>query len=295
MLSNVSIVCFASSYLVALVLEISRLFFRLPIRIIVSVGFTVAGLFAQTVYLVLRAYPDTRLSPPLSSWYDWLLLIAWCVVLAYLFMVFRRPQAASGIFMLPLVLALIALATLFRNEEPFPRGQALQVWGMIHGTALLLGAVVVMLGFVAGVMYLVQSFRLKRKLPPRQGLKLPSLEWLQAANKRSLLISSYLLAAGLLAGLVLNLVKGQQGMPWTDPVVWTSGILLVWLVAVLLFESLYKPAQQGRKVAYLTLASFMFLGLVLGMVLIGPSQHASPQRTGDQAPEATVGTDGGRQ
>jgi hypothetical protein len=68
-------------------------------------------------------------------------------------------------------------------------------------------------------------------------------------------------------------------MPWTDPVVWTSGILFVWLIIVLLFEFLYKPAQQGRKVAYLTLASFVFLGLVVGMVLIGPSEHASPQRS----------------
>jgi CDP-diglyceride synthetase len=140
-------------------------------------------------------------------------------------------------------------------------------------------------------MYLVQSHRLKRKLPPRQGLRLPSLEWLQNANKRALMVSSWLLAVGLLAGVAMNVVKGHEGMAWTDPVVWTSGMLFIWLVIILAFESLYKSARQGRKVAYLTLASFVFLALVLGIVLVGPSQHASPQNGG--AVEARQTTSGG--
>lgn len=277
MLANVHIFCFAASYAVALVLEISRLFFRAPVRIIVTLGFSAAGLLAHTVFVAMRATPNPEQPPPLSSWFDWLLLVAWGVAVMYLITVLRRPQAAIGIFMLPVVLLLIGVASLFSRVDPFPRDQALYVWGMIHGVALLLGAVAVMLGLVAGTMYLVQSYRLKHKLPPRQGLRLPSLEWLQGVNRQSLVASSCLLAAGLLAGVVLNLVQQPVGMPWTDPVVWTSGGLFLWLVAVLLFESLYKPAQQGRKVAYLTLASFVFLGLVLAIVLFGPSQHATSE------------------
>jgi len=272
MLSNVHIFCFAASYAVALVLEISRLFFRAPVRIVVAVGFTAAGLLAHTVFVVMRATPHPDQPPPLSSWFDWLLLVAWGVAAMYLVTVLRKPQAAVGIFMLPVVLILIGVASLFSRVAPFPRDY---VWGMVHGVALLLGAVAVMFGMVAGTMYLVQSYRLKHKLPPRQGLRLPSLEWLQRVNRQSLVTSSCLLAAGLLAGVALNLVQQSAGMPWTDPVVWTSGGLFLWLVAVLLFESLYKPAQQGRKVAYLTLASFVFLGLVLGVVLFGSSQHAT--------------------
>jgi ABC-type transport system involved in cytochrome c biogenesis permease subunit len=275
-LSNVHIFCFAASYTVALLLEVSRLFLRAPVRILGTIVFTAAGLLAQTIYIIMRTTSDPRQAPPLSSWFDWLLLVAWGVAAVYLVTKLRRPQAAVGIFTLPLVLVLIGVAALFRHEPPFPRDQALQAWGVIHGTALLLGSVVVMLGFVAGLMYFVQSYRLKHKLPPRQGLKLPSLEWLQQANKLALLISSGLLAVGLVAGTAFNLVKRQQGMPWTDPVILTSGVLFVWLVVVLVFESVYKPARQGRKVAYLTVASFILLGLVLGFVLLGPSQHASP-------------------
>ncbi|MCY2995210.1 MAG: cytochrome c biogenesis protein CcsA [Planctomycetota bacterium] len=278
MLSHVSIFCFAASYTVALIGEVSRLFFRVPVRLLVTSGFTAAGLFAHTVYLVMRSNPEPQQAPPLSSWFDWLLLMAWGVAAVYLLLTLRRPQATVGIFMLPLVLLLIGVASQFRNAEAFPRSQALSVWGIVHGGALLLGAVFVLLGFLAGSMYLVQSYRLKRKLPPRPGFKLPSLEWLQHANRRALVVSSCLLAVGLLAGTVLNLLKRREGMPWTDPVVWTSGILFLWLVAVLLFESLYKPAQQGRKVAYLTLASFLFLALVLSIALFGPSRHATTFR-----------------
>jgi ABC-type uncharacterized transport system permease subunit len=286
MLSQVHIVCFAASYAVALALEISRLFFRAPIRTIVAVGFTAAGLLAHTIYIVMRGSPESA-TPPLSSWYDWLLLVAWGVAAMYLITAVRRPQAALGIFMLPLVLLLIGVASLFRGVAPFPRDQALVAWGMIHGTSLLLGVVAVMLGFVAGIMYLVHSYRLKHKLPPRQGLRLPSLEWLQRANKQALITSSCLLGIGLLSGVVLNLLKSQAGMSWTDPVVWTSGLLFAWLILILIFEIVYKPAQQGRKVAYLTVASFLFLGLVLAIVLLVPSQHAAAQPH-DQA-SATAG------
>ena len=42
-----------------------------------------------------------------------------------------------------------------------------------------------------------QSYRLKQKLLPRPGLRLPSLEWLQQLNRRSLLLFTGFLALGL--------------------------------------------------------------------------------------------------
>jgi ABC-type transport system involved in cytochrome c biogenesis permease subunit len=295
MLSQVHIVCFAASYLVALVLEVSRLFLRVPVRTIVGIGFTAAGLLAHTIYLVMRSGRAAGTSPPLSSWYDWLLLAAWGVAAVYLVTAVRRPQAALGIFMLPVVLVLVGVAYLFQGVAPFPRDRALMAWAMIHGVTLLLGVVAAALGFVAGVMYLVHSYRLKHKLPPRQGLRLPSLEWLQNANKRALIVSPCLVGLGLLAGVVMNLLKFDQAMAWTDPVVWTSGLLLLWLMMVFVFEVGYKPAQQGRKVAYLTVASFLFLGFVLAIVLWVPSGHASPSTEDATPPPSASGPygDGG--
>jgi len=43
------------------------------------------------------------------------------------------------------------------------------------------------------------------------------------------------------------------------------------------FESCYKPAQQGRKVAYLTVASFIFLAVIIGLLVVGNTQHLGPR------------------
>jgi hypothetical protein len=85
-------------------------------------------------------------------------------------------------------------------------------------------------------------------------------------------------------------MNAQDGVPWTDPVVWTSGGLFLWLAAALVFNLVYKPARQGQKVAYLTVASFVFLGMVLGVVWFAPTDHANP-RAAAQVEQPLQGSD----
>jgi len=278
MLSKITITCFAASYAVALGLEVSRLFFRVPIRLMVIALFTAAGLFAHVAFLVLQVQSAMAQNSGvvLSSWFDWCLVASLVLAGVYFGSMIRHPQNAVGLFVLPLVLLLVGVASIFQNAEPFTPSAALAVWRSIHGLTLLMGTVIVLLGFAAGIMYLIQSARLKHRLPPRQGFRLPSLETLQKLNKQSLLWSTGLLALGLLSGIVLNVIKQSkqgQSLSWTDPVVVSSGVLFLWLMTATIFEWVYRPARQGRKVAYLTLASFVFLGLALGFVLLG--QHGS--------------------
>lgn len=293
MLSNISITCFAASYGVTLGLEVSRLFFRLRVRWVVMIAFAAAGLLAHTAYLWQRVAVElhgTRLTP-LSSWYDWCLVVAWVLAASYLGLAIRRPENTVGLFLIPLIFALIAAAYAVSDSPPFGREEAISVWGICHGLMLLLGTVAAALGFAAGVMYLLQSYRLKHKLLPRPGFRLPSLEWLQRLNRRSLWLSTCLLALGLLAGLILNIIRqaSQVGtVSWTNPVVISSSVLFLWLAFATLFESFYKPARTGHKVAYITLVSFVFLGLVLGLVLWeqhGISQSPSESSAAGPQPE----------
>jgi hypothetical protein len=209
----------------------------------------------------------------------------------YLGLTLSRPTTMVGVFLLPVVIALMVIAAALPRDAVFPRDRARLSWELAHGMMLLAGMVTVSLGFVAGLMYLVQSYRLKHHVSPQAGLKLPSLEWLQAVNKQSLVYSSFFIALGLVAGIVLNTIKArvQAGaLPWTDSVVISSAVLLVWLLAATAFEWLYKPAQQGRKVAYLTVASFVFLALVITMLLIGGSEHAQPAVGGRSVGDRSV-------
>lgn len=280
MLAGISTLCFGASYSVALVLELSRLFFRSGVRGALLVGFAAAGLLAHTLYLVHRA--STAASTPLSSEYDWFLVAAWVLAATYLYLTFYHPRTAIGLFILPLVLGLIAIAKLYASETPFAESRASQIWGAIHGVFILLGTVAVMVGFVAGVMYLLQAYRLKHKQLPTQGFRLPNLEWLEHVNSRAIILSALMLTAGFLSGTVLNLVNHRlevDELPWSDPVIWTSSLLVVWLATAAVFGVVYKPARQGRKVAYLTVASFLFLVLALGLRLFLPSSHSAPRAT----------------
>ncbi|MEX1042016.1 MAG: hypothetical protein WDZ51_15350 [Pirellulaceae bacterium] len=271
MISGITVFCFAASYTVSLGCEVARLFVRGTVRAFLAIGFAAAGLIAHTSYLVAetRAVLETG---PISSWHQWCLMGAWVLAAIYLITSISQPKTSLGLFLLPLVLLLVGLGYLMDQVAPFVPVSQAAAWGTIHGVALLAGTVVVALGFISGIMFLIQSYRLKHKMLSNEGFSLPSLEWLQATNQRALFVSTCLLAAGLLAGILLKIKR--ESFPWTDPVVWSSTILFLWLVAATAFEILYRPARQGQKVAYLTLANFIFLGFVLGIVLFGPSQHA---------------------
>src|SRR5688572_4861107 len=119
-LSGISLICFGTSYLVTLALEVSRLFFRLPVRLVVMLAFAAMGLALHTIYLALRAQSAAGTGDPLSSWHDWFLMAAWILAAAYLILALTRPQTLVGLFMLPVVLGLVGVAALFDKKMLFP-------------------------------------------------------------------------------------------------------------------------------------------------------------------------------
>jgi hypothetical protein len=292
-LSGMTITCFAACYVIALAVEASRLLFRWRIPTIVPLALAATGIVAHSLYLIAQAQHELaqRVVSPLSSWYDFCLIAAWVLAGAYLGLMIRRPENAIGVFLLPLVLSLIGAAAYVQDSAPFTARTAHVVWRLVHGLTLMLGTTAVALGFATGLMYLLQSYRLKHKLPPPRGFRLPSLEWLQKFNREALFVSTCLLAIGLVSGVALNLISkvGQGNVSWTDPVVLSSGVLFLWLIAVTIFESIYRPAREGSKVAYLTMANFVFLGLALYFVLFGSHATASVtappvRRSGSEEP-----------
>lgn len=285
MLAGVGITCFAGSYTVALALELTRVFSRSGVRSAVLIAFAAAGLFTHTVYLYYHAVSANAL--PLSSERDWYLVAAWVLAAFYLYLACYHPRTSFGLYLLPLILALIGAAVGLASTEPFPREPASRAWGIIHGTSILLATVAVSVGFAAGLMYLRQSWRLKRKLPASQGQQLPSLEWLQRANSRAVVVSVILVGLGLLSGVVLNLIHhGPTGrVPWSDPIIVTTLAMFCWLVVSLVFTAVYPPARQGGKVAYLTVASFVFLVAALSVGLLVDTQHGGTNPSSRRQPE----------
>ena len=283
-LYGITLTCFVGSYAAAMLLELTRPLLSVPGRAVLTIGFTVAGLFSHAVYLIVRAVGQNAAAQSglMAGWYDWALLVAWGLAACFLMLYVRRPDTSVGLFLLPPVLLLVALASRTRSWEPFSRDEAVGLWRSIHALEMMVGTAAVLMGFISALMYLTQAYRLKTKQAGGRRQRLPTLERLQAMNRHCLVVSTIAVAVGLLAGVIMNLNRWGN-VVWTEGGVILSLVLLVWLLAATTTEFFYRPARQGRKIVYLTLASFGFL--LLAMFGILTSEHG---RQGAAAVTQTV-------
>jgi ABC-type transport system involved in cytochrome c biogenesis permease subunit len=129
---------------------------------------------------------------------------------------------------------------------------------------VLLAAVGICVGFVASVMYLVQVQRLKSKAAPGQGVRLLSLERLEAMSRRALVLTFPLLTAGLLVGLALLLHSPEPIAGWHDRKIQSA--VALWLVFALVVYLRYRVHARGRQLAVLTILAFAIL--VLNLVTV---------------------------
>jgi ABC-type transport system involved in cytochrome c biogenesis permease subunit len=263
-MERVTLFCFAASYLVALMLELWHLSHRRPVHRLVANLFGAAGLLAHTVYLAVQR-------PPLAQQYGLLLALAWVLAIFYLYGAVHHARQAWGVFVLPVILALIGLANLFgptlNAEGTRVTGlfsvQDRYILGIAHATLLVLAAVGVSVGFVASLMYLAQTQKLKTKALPGEGLRLPSLERLETMNRRAITLAFPLLTVGALLGILLMGQNAEEIATWTDPRVLST--VLLWLVFALLLYLRFGLHLRGRRVAFLTIVAFGLLLVTLAL------------------------------
>jgi ABC-type transport system involved in cytochrome c biogenesis permease subunit len=247
--------CFVTAYALALALEALYLRVSRPAVRLLALGAGLAGLAAHTAYVYLYAG-----QLPLIFQRRWLLYLAWVLVLFYLCGEVRQRRMPWGVFVLPVVLALVALGVAF---GPPPADVLADVnaarqrgfWGPLHAVLILLASVGVCVGFVASVIYLVQARRLRTKAPMSSTLKLLSLERLETMNRRALLLAFPLLTAGMIAGAVLIFHSDLVG--WADPRI--IGTLVLWVVFALLLYVRFAQHVSGRQAALMTIVAFALL------------------------------------
>jgi len=250
--------CFAASYTVALIAEIVQLFRPRWVPRWLARFFGTAGLFAHSVFLVMH-------QPSPASPQGSLLLLAWVVAIFYLYGSLHYRRVVWGVFVLPVVLILLALAEAVMHLGPgdpvfaevsWFSGE--RFWGNVHGTLMLLAAVGVSVAFVASVMYLIQAARLRNKSITMGGMRLLNLERLETMNRRAVNWAFPLWSAGLLLGVYLLRGSDASASEWaTLKIVSTAGL---WVVFLLLMYLRYGVHLPGRRLALLSMMAF---GLML--------------------------------
>ncbi len=269
--------CFLLSYLLVLGLEAARIYLKFPGRNLLLVSVLVLGLVAHSLFIFnqfLTLGPAGDPPQLLSNWFQWTVLGAWGLALACLVLTIRNPNGSIGLFLIPLVLTLIGLGLLLRGAPAFNPETTINLWRIIHGVGLLVSTMFIALGSAFGSMYLIQSYLLKSRRAMRARIKLPTLEFLQSMNRLSIFASLLGLAIGLISGIVLNFNREGQIAWFSGGIVFTFA-LFIWVLLAATLELASRGALGGRRSAYLAIANFLFMVLVLAVVLYGSHGQAT--------------------
>lgn len=262
---RIQVMCFAASYAVAWLVEVLRLLKPewKGLRWLM-LGFTGAGLLAHTLYLAARWTPGVGQGHSL-------LWLAWLVAFLGLYGALHYRRVAWAVFVLPVVLALIGLASGWWGGHGWPElSRPLDRWLITaHVALLVLGGVGVCVSFIASVMYLVQSWRLRHKQALGDNLRLLSLEKLERMIRHGVAWAFPLWTAGVAMGMIL--LWHRQEWSWFDPKV-VSGALLV-VVFVVLLDLRYRKHERGRRFAWGAILAFLLLLVALSIETFAPSWH----------------------
>lgn len=252
------------------------------------------ALCAHSAYWILEIRTLVINSRIPTGWFLWANLGSWCAIAA-LFVKLRKPKyLIFNYFVVPLAMTIFIIG--YQQHRGIAPGAVEDFdthrlfWRLVHSGSLLVGTAIMILSFSAGVLFLVQSIRLKgkqKKLP----LKLPSLEKLCSMGEQGMLAAFLAFFLGLISGIVMNMAIGKENpiVDWGHPVVWSSSILLLWIAAATLFSFLYQPARHGRKVAYLSITSGIMIAVEILLVVLSGHGTASEIDHNNQGDILSVG------
>ena len=293
-MQRLTVLCFAGTYGLALLSELARFAVRGAVRWYLTVGLTALAWIVQTIYLINRVVSHPKI--PVTTLFESLLVLSWIFAAIGLYLMIRAPKhVAVGTFVLPVVVALSALAGTSASQGESWLGDwggATFFWGWVHGIFLLAGAASTCVAFVAGLMYLAQSNRLKHKRPARFGFGLPSLEQSERINRGAVTLAFPLLTFGLAIGVVLSLGGSTAALSPSDPKVLSA--LVMWLTFAVLLNARFRPAMRGRGVMVLTVVAFAFLVFTwVGVEALRlPTAHGAKRGQPIRTPENTQHSDG---
>ena len=230
-----------------------NLFFKVAIA---SVG---VGFAFHSAFLIYQGVEKAHF--PLTDLRESLAFFAWTVSLCFFISYLRYRIRALGIFLLPLVAALM-LGTVFLKSSPVPEILR-SSWIYLHTTFLFLAYGMFFVTFIAGLLYLFQERELKRKTPKTFYYRLPSLELLDDLFSKFLISGFCFMTLGLLAGIIWaerDWVEGWQG----DPKVIAA--MVTWGIYLILIYLRVSAGWRGRRAAMISMAGFIsvlftFLGV----------------------------------
>jgi ABC-type uncharacterized transport system permease subunit len=183
----------------------------------------------------------------------------WLLALGYLYTEMTTDERAMGAFILPLIVALQAIAAFepgIEESAPVLQGPLFS----IHVVSLMLAYASLGLACIIGITYVLLFKEIKAKQLGFFYARLPSLQVLDTMNQRAVALGWAFLTIGIVVGFIWTPQAQAYGDPrvkamsLADPTIFVA--LVCW--AVYSFEAWVarRMGWGGRKVAYLSALGF---------------------------------------
>jgi len=222
-----------------------------------------AGFILQTIALIVRWNLSGH--PPLASMHEYASVMSWMAAGSLGILVARTRRFEVASFVVPLILGMMAIASLVPKEIYQQLVPALQsYWLHIHVSMAALAEGAFALSCGLAIAYLIKSG--KPHTPPEE------LERLDSLNHRVISIGYPLFTLGaLFAGAIWAYSAWGSFWSWDPKEV---GSWIIWLFYTGYLHARYKRGWRGRRAAILAIIGFVMVVLsFVGNLFLG-GQHA---------------------
>ncbi|MFQ5913802.1 MAG: inner membrane protein YpjD [Nitrospinota bacterium] len=216
--------------------------------VLVGIGFV-----SHTTALVARFAELGTL--PVTESFDFLLVFAWVVALAYGAAQSQLRMPHLGLFMVPVALLVLAAAFLQPAGKVVDPPSFGSIWLTIHIVMAFLGAATFVVLFSMGIMYIIQERQVKRKRFGAWFYRLPSLEVLDGGSFWALVLGFPLMTFGLISGSIWAVYAKESYWDWN--LERTLPLVVIWGAYGLLLLCRLTIGWRGRKAAVFSVLGFI--------------------------------------
>lgn len=207
--------------------------------------------------------------PPVTTIFEIMTMLAFCITLAYSYIEFKTKATNTGFFILLLALVFQTLSSVYiKDLFNIPELLRSRLLGF-HVTSALMGYTAISLSAVYGILYLMLYHEIKSS---RFGLiytRLPNLEMLEKMSHKAEVFGFVMLTIAICVG-VFWLPRAFESFSYWDPKL--VGTLVIWVIYAIGLSAKRRFGWQGKKTMILSVVAFaiVFLSMtVINMYLSG--------------------------
>jgi len=232
-------------------------------RIGAGIALSVAAVL-QLAALIARTHLAGRF--PMENLADFLIVLGWLVLVAYLVVNFRWGIQALGLILVPVAFFLSVIGVILPHREVIS-GPAREIRGVLlfHTTLSTLGMAAFFVAAAMSLIYVLQDRALKRKQVGQWLQRLPSLHKADKAGLEALVWGFPLFTVGIVTGIGMLAMKADiMDIGFAKPLF----PILAWAIFAGVLGARLVRGFRGKRAAYLTIAGFLFgLLTVIGINL----------------------------